>query len=144
MAPLSTAQLDKVAEAAASKVFNKMKELLQQYHSKLIDVVAKKVTNNLLERWPDTLLERGQDATGPTFELPPLQSCAKKSKDTSVAEGVTLTELEKQLGEMETETVLDEATVNEPVVAEKSGKEHLGVGEVMETANEGQGKPKEG
>lgn len=115
MAPLSTAQLDEVDKAVANKIFNKvlnkMKELLQHYHTKLVDAAAKKVTINLLERGPDTQLEQGHDAV-PTYDSPPLQSCATKSKEpptqktNTVVEGVLLAKTEKQHGEIERETVM--------------------------------------
>lgn len=90
-ATLSAAQLEQIAEAATDKVVtrilellqqyqtkatnvateNWIKELLQQYDMKLVDEVAKKVTNILLTRAPDDLPFQGDNA----WTTPP---CATK------------------------------------------------------------------
>lgn len=49
---LTLVQLELVADAAAKKMLIQLRGLLEEYHKKLVDDVADKVTTNLLERAP--------------------------------------------------------------------------------------------
>lgn len=94
---LSAAELDRVAEAAASKVFDKMKELLKENHDKLVDDVAEKVTSKLLERGLDYVKETGLHMD---LDTTPIVQQPDEAED---SEGEA-----EDLGDKEPENVVDE------------------------------------
>lgn len=94
-----------------------MKELLQQYHTKLINDVAEKVTNNLLARALDNLLnDPGHDDCFPLDSISPMQSCGKKSDMGAADEAEETGAADEVVGEVE-ETLVSGSTMEQQPLA---------------------------